>query len=46
MKIEIKPKQKHKITIKKGYANIGGDLDASKLPNINELILHYNIGAL
>jgi hypothetical protein len=56
MKIEIKPKQKHKviiknkprhkITVKKGYANIGGDLDASKLPNINELILHYNIGAL
>lgn len=56
MKIEIKPKQKHKviiknkprhkITVKKGYGNIGGDLDTSKLPNIKELIIHYNIGAL
>lgn len=56
MKIEIKPKPKHKVIIKnkprhkiivkKGYANIGGDLDTSKLPNINELIIHYNIGAL
>jgi hypothetical protein len=56
MKIEIKPKPKHKviiknkprhkITVQKGYANIGGDFDISKLPNINELIIHYNIGAL
>ena len=56
MKIEIKPKPKHKviiknkprhkITVKKGYANIGGDFDTRTLPNINELIIHYNIGAL
>ena len=47
-KVTLKPKQQHKITVKKGYANIGGNLDTSpsKLPNINELIIHYNIGAL
>nr|DAX33052.1 MAG TPA: hypothetical protein [Caudoviricetes sp.] len=56
MKIEIKPKPKHKviiknkprhkITVKKGYINTGGDFDTRTLPNINELIIHYNIGAL
>ena len=45
-KVTLKPKQQHKITVQKGYANIGGDLDTRKLPNINELIIHYNIGAL
>lgn len=45
-KVTLKPKQQHKITVQKGYANIGGELDTSKLPNINELIIHYNIGAL
>ena len=45
-KVTLKPKKQHKITVQKGYANIGGDLDTKTLPNINELIIHYNIGAL
>lgn len=45
-KVTLKPKQQHKITVKKGYINTGGVFDTSKLPNINELIIHYNIGAL
>ncbi|MBS6008613.1 MAG: hypothetical protein KH943_02235 [Haemophilus parahaemolyticus] len=45
-KVTLKPKQQHKITVQKGYANICGDLDTRKLPNINELITHYQLGAL
>ena len=45
-KVTLKPKQQHKITVKKGYINTGGDFDTRTLPNIKELIIHYNIGAL
>lgn len=45
-KVTLKPKPRHKITVQKGYANIGGDLDTSKLPTIDELKTHYQIGAL
>lgn len=47
-KVILKNKQQVKITIKKGYANLGlgGTGDENNLPNINELIVHYNIGAL